>query len=44
MRIPDCPKRLSSCNSYCPQYPCWAYDKHMNTQDREKKENNTGWD
>lgn len=44
MKVPDCPKNLRSCNNYCPEYPCWALNKHLDQLDKEKKDDNKGWE
>lgn len=41
MRVQECPKKLNHCHEQCPMYPCWAYDKHMQEQEKKKFD---GWE
>jgi len=45
MKVDNCPKYLNMCpEQHCPLYPCWAYEQHMDNQDRAKKDRDTGWE
>ncbi|MFH1669804.1 MAG: hypothetical protein ABIA62_07805 [Candidatus Woesearchaeota archaeon] len=45
MRIDQCPKRLNNCPERgCPEYPCWAYEKHLDNKDRNSKKQDSGWE
>ena len=44
MKVENCPKKLNSCTNMCPEYPCWAYDEHMNRKDADTRKQNDGWD
>jgi hypothetical protein len=45
MMIENCPKGLNNCpEKGCPEFPCWAYEQHMEKMDKEKKEKDSGWE
>jgi len=44
MKVPDCPKNLKSCNQYCPEYPCWAYEKFSSENVKKNKKLEKGWE
>jgi len=45
MNIPECPKKMRNCpGNSCPMHPCWAYEKYLDKEDREKKNNDQGWE
>jgi hypothetical protein len=45
MNVDNCPKNLNKCpEQHCPMYPCWAYDQHMENQDKDKRDRDAGWE